>query len=93
MRPGAGLPDPASDERVEALDTWLWTYRDESFLAHGTARDGSSGRFDLRFAVGMSAQARARRLAGMVRSACGGGDWAHPIGGCGKLGRILARPG
>ena len=29
-----------SDERVEALDTLLWTYRDESFLAHGTARDG-----------------------------------------------------
>jgi DNA polymerase-3 subunit chi len=30
----------ASEERVEALDTLLWTYRDESFLAHGTARDG-----------------------------------------------------
>jgi len=30
-----------SEERVEALDTLLWTYRDESFLAHGTARDGS----------------------------------------------------
>jgi len=31
----------ASEERVEALDTLLWTYRDESFLAHGTARDGT----------------------------------------------------
>jgi DNA polymerase III subunit chi len=30
----------ASEERVEALDTLLWTYRDDSFLAHGTARDG-----------------------------------------------------
>jgi DNA polymerase III subunit chi len=30
----------ASEERVEALDTLLWTYREESFLAHGTTRDG-----------------------------------------------------
>ena len=30
----------ASEERVEALNTLLWTYRDESFLPHGTARDG-----------------------------------------------------
>ncbi len=29
-----------SSERVEALDTLLWTYRDDSFLPHGTARDG-----------------------------------------------------
>jgi DNA polymerase-3 subunit chi len=29
----------ASEERVEALDTLLWTYREDSFLAHGTARD------------------------------------------------------
>jgi DNA polymerase III subunit chi len=33
----------ASEERVEALDTLLWTYREESFLAHGTARDGQPG--------------------------------------------------
>jgi DNA polymerase-3 subunit chi len=31
----------ASEERVEALDTLLWTYREDSFLPHGTARDGS----------------------------------------------------
>ena len=31
-----------SEERVEALDTLLWTYRDESFLPHGTKRDGSA---------------------------------------------------
>jgi DNA polymerase-3 subunit chi len=32
----------ASEERVEALNTLLWTYRNESFLPHGTARDGRS---------------------------------------------------
>ena len=30
----------ASEERVEALNTLLWTYREERFLPHGTARDG-----------------------------------------------------
>ena len=30
----------ASEERVEAINTLLWTYREESFLPHGTARDG-----------------------------------------------------
>jgi DNA polymerase III subunit chi len=34
----------SSEERVEALDTLLWTYREESFLAHGTARDGPPDR-------------------------------------------------
>ena len=33
----------ASEERVEALNTLLWTYREESFLPHGTARDGHPG--------------------------------------------------
>src|SRR5215468_10155966 len=28
----------ASDERVEALDAHLWTYRDDGFLPHGTHR-------------------------------------------------------
>ncbi len=32
----------ASEERVEALDAHLWTYRDDSFLPHGTAREGNS---------------------------------------------------
>jgi DNA polymerase-3 subunit chi len=27
-------------ERLDALDSGLWTYRDESFLPHGTAKDG-----------------------------------------------------
>ena len=30
----------ASDERIGALDEHLWTYSDESFLPHGTAREG-----------------------------------------------------
>ncbi|WP_181706874.1 DNA polymerase III subunit chi [Chthonobacter rhizosphaerae] len=29
-----------SAERLEALDTHLWTFTDESFLPHGTAADG-----------------------------------------------------
>jgi DNA polymerase-3 subunit chi len=32
----------ASEERVEALDAHLWTFRDESFLPHGTARDAEA---------------------------------------------------
>jgi DNA polymerase III subunit chi len=31
-----------SEERVEALDAHLWTYRDDSFLPHGTARAGEA---------------------------------------------------
>ena len=29
-----------SEERLAALDQQLWTWRDDSFLPHGTARDG-----------------------------------------------------
>lgn len=29
----------SSDERVEVLDAHLWTYRDDSFLPHGTSRE------------------------------------------------------
>ena len=32
----------ASEERVAALDAHLWTFRDESFLPHGTARDAEA---------------------------------------------------
>jgi DNA polymerase-3 subunit chi len=32
-----------SDERVDALNAALWTYREESFLPHGTASDGNPG--------------------------------------------------
>lgn len=33
-----------SRERLDALDTALWTYRDDSFLAHGMAKDGPGER-------------------------------------------------
>ena len=32
----------ASEERVDALDAHLWTYRDDSFLPHGTAGAGEA---------------------------------------------------
>ena len=31
-----------SDERIDALDAHLWTYRDDSFLAHGTWRESEA---------------------------------------------------
>jgi DNA polymerase III subunit chi len=33
-----------STERVEALAALLWTYRPDSFLPHGTAKDGEAAR-------------------------------------------------
>ena len=36
--------EAADEERVAALDSLLWTYSDESFLPHGTARDGEPER-------------------------------------------------
>lgn len=32
----------ASEERAEALDAHLWTYRDDSFLPHGTWREAEA---------------------------------------------------
>ena len=32
----------ASEERVEALDAHLWTFRDDSFLPHGTWRESEA---------------------------------------------------
>jgi DNA polymerase III subunit chi len=32
----------SSDERVEALDAHLWTWRDDAFLPHGTWRDAET---------------------------------------------------
>lgn len=31
-----------NEERLEAIDLALWTYKEESFLPHGTAKDGSA---------------------------------------------------
>jgi DNA polymerase-3 subunit chi len=32
----------SSEERVEALDAHLWTWRDDTFLPHGTWREGEA---------------------------------------------------
>ena len=32
----------SSDERVEALDAHLWTWRDDAFLPHGNSRDAEA---------------------------------------------------
>ena len=32
----------SSEERLEALDAQLWTFRDDSFLPHGTAREAEA---------------------------------------------------
>jgi DNA polymerase-3 subunit chi len=34
----------STPERLETIDSALWTYRDESFLPHGSARDGHADR-------------------------------------------------
>jgi len=34
------LVQVASEQRLDALDSLLWTYSDSSFLAHGTYKDG-----------------------------------------------------
>ena len=36
------LVQAASEERVEALDAHLWTYRDDSFLPHGTHKESAA---------------------------------------------------
>jgi DNA polymerase III subunit chi len=32
----------SSEERIEALDAHLWTYRDDGFLPHGTSKEGEA---------------------------------------------------
>ena len=32
----------ATEERIEALDAHLWTYRDDAFLPHGTAKESEA---------------------------------------------------
>jgi len=41
-----------SDERVEALDALLWSYRDDSFLPHGTARERDAAEHPIVLTVG-----------------------------------------
>jgi DNA polymerase-3 subunit chi len=42
-----------SEERLDLLDSWLWTYSDESFLAHGRERDGDPGLQPVYLTVGL----------------------------------------
>jgi DNA polymerase-3 subunit chi len=34
----------SAEDRIEALDNWLWTYRDDAFLPHGTAEEPNADR-------------------------------------------------
>lgn len=42
----------SSEERLEALDQHLWTYRDDSFLPHGTDRQAEVGAQPVLLTVG-----------------------------------------
>jgi DNA polymerase III subunit chi len=42
----------SSEERVEALDAHLWTWRDDSFLPHGTWRDSEAAEQPIVLTVG-----------------------------------------
>lgn len=35
---------PPSNELLERLDQWLWSYRDDSFLPHGSAAEAGAAR-------------------------------------------------
>jgi DNA polymerase-3 subunit chi len=37
---GRAVVQAKSNERLDVLDSWLWTYSEASFLAHGRASDG-----------------------------------------------------
>lgn len=39
-------------ERLEALDAHLWTYAEDSFLPHGSAKDGAADRQPILLTVG-----------------------------------------
>ena len=41
-----------STERLEAIDALLWTYADDSFLPHGTAKDSAPDRQPILLTVG-----------------------------------------
>jgi len=42
----------SSEERLEALDTHLWTYSEESFLPHGTRKDGHAAEQPVYLTIG-----------------------------------------
>ena len=41
----------SSEERIEALDAHLWTWRDNSFLPHGTWRDAEAAQHPILLTV------------------------------------------
>jgi DNA polymerase-3 subunit chi len=43
-------PEP---QRIEHLDGWLWSYRDESFLPHGPAAEPNAARQPILLTTGM----------------------------------------
>ncbi len=48
--------------RLEALDAWLWTYRDDSFLAHGLAGEPFADRQPILLGDGADNPNRAQAL-------------------------------
>ena len=42
----------ATEERIEALDAHLWTWRDDSFLPHGTSREAEAANQPIVLTVG-----------------------------------------
>ena len=67
----------SSDERVEALDAHLWTWRDDAFLPHGTWREAEAAEQPVLLTVN-----------GDNPNGGGGavpGRWRRPAGGCLRL--------
>lgn len=48
--------------RIEALDTWLWTYRDDSFLPHGLVSEPGAARQPILLTAGEENPAEAEAL-------------------------------
>jgi len=67
----------ASDERVDALDSHLWTYNDASFLPHAQAGDGSEARQPVLITV-EDANPNAANVLFLVGGA--GADWNATAG-------------
>jgi DNA polymerase-3 subunit chi len=42
----------STEERIEALDAHLWTWRDDSFLPHGTSREAEAAQQPIVLTVG-----------------------------------------
>ena len=49
-------------DRIEAMDGWLWTYRDESFLPHGRADEPLADRQPILLGNGLENLNRAQAL-------------------------------